>query len=302
MYEIAMRIFLDAKDLIDVVEHDRPMSVIEFDTFVRDRGATLVLGNAPILQFVAPLVRDKDFPRMRSLLQQLETLPVEYLADGRIPQVEIEAAITAYRENREPERLAPFGSRWDDTWFWPRQPLTRMLVNMPLEKFIFAAFSEDPSLLALSPAIARMRSSFANYRSSRGSTVEELRVNFAQTIWRKITDWHSNGMWTMPITQQESLKVGYWIHDRISRCPSLRFSYECYFELMKNKTDIPKDDDLTDFIYVGAVPYVDFVTLDKRMLHYARSAASRLEAEDKALQFGGRMFPNLTGLVAHLEQ
>jgi len=299
---ITMRIQLDAKDLIDVVEHGRPMSVAEFGCLLRERSASVAVGNVSVLQFVAPLVRANEFSRMRALLQGLETLPLTYIASDRIPQLEINEALVAFREGREPVRLEPFGTRWDDTFYWPRAPRTRMLINIRLDQFVESVFTEDPRILEMRSSIAEFRAGFAVFRSLPDVRLTDawLRKDFGETIWRKIVYLRSNGMWDLPIGRDEAVEAGYWMYDDPARCSGLRLQHECYFELMKNKNDVPKDDDLADFIYVGTIPYVDFTTLDRRMLHYVCSGAKRLASKGNRARFDKQIFRNLAELIENV--
>jgi hypothetical protein len=76
---IKMRILLDAKDLIDIVEHGRPISVEGFGEWLREKGATAVLSFININDFVGPTFENNIFLDMRLLLQRIETLPLSYI-------------------------------------------------------------------------------------------------------------------------------------------------------------------------------------------------------------------------------
>lgn len=87
-----MRILLDAKDLINIVEHDLPVSVADFRQWLRDRDSVAVLSFTGISDFVGPAFPNNAFLEKRVLLQKIETLPVVYIREGTIVQDELRAA------------------------------------------------------------------------------------------------------------------------------------------------------------------------------------------------------------------
>ena len=80
-----MRFLLDAKDLIDAIEHNLPIALTDFDQYLRTRGRELVLTSTNVREFVAPLMTDNDFLKMRALLQSLEVFASLLPARGDDP-------------------------------------------------------------------------------------------------------------------------------------------------------------------------------------------------------------------------
>lgn len=77
-----------------------------------------------------------------------------------------------------------------------------------------------------------------------------------------------------------------WIYETPTRCPAVRLSYEVFHQLRRNIGDQPSANDFGDFAHVQCVPYVDLITLDRRMSDYVRRATQGWDSD-------------LTGKVKH---
>jgi hypothetical protein len=67
-----------------------------------------------------------------------------------------------------------------------------------------------------------------------------------------------------------------WIYSDPTRCPSLRLGYEVFHKMIKNVDDEPIPSDMEDFCHIDCLPYVDFLTLDKRMCGYVNQACKTM--------------------------
>jgi hypothetical protein len=76
-----MRLLLDAKDLINLVVHRTPVSLVDFSNWLNQRSAKLVLTAMNVSELVAPLKEGGDFLEIRVLLQAMERSPVCYLRE-----------------------------------------------------------------------------------------------------------------------------------------------------------------------------------------------------------------------------
>src|SRR5260370_19767798 len=109
-----MKILLDSKDLIDVIEHDRPIRLEEFRAYLNDHRCSLALAFNNVRELAAPLAQGIDSLHVRSLLQKLETLPVSYLAEMLIPSEEVKEAVRAFNSAIEYNPINPWVSRCDE--------------------------------------------------------------------------------------------------------------------------------------------------------------------------------------------
>jgi hypothetical protein len=89
-----------------------------------------------------------------------------------------------------------------------------------------------------------------------------------------------------------------WLFEQPTRCPGVRLGFEVSCQLALDPGDVPKDGDLVDFALLRAIPYVDAVTLDRRIRHYCRGALRRLEKKHAALNFSERIFNDVGGLMS----
>jgi len=62
----------------------------------------------------------------------------------------------------------------------------------------------------------------------------------------------------------------------------------CY-ELLGAVTDKMKDNDNYDFAYLYTIPYVDAITLDRRIRGYATSVTRRLKELNPAVDYASRL-------------
>jgi hypothetical protein len=71
-----MRILLDSKDLINVLEKGRPVSIARLESALRAGNHQLVLSYVNVTELVAPLQFGREFTDIRSILVAVEDLPV----------------------------------------------------------------------------------------------------------------------------------------------------------------------------------------------------------------------------------
>ena len=110
-----MRILLDSRDLIAVVERQRPITPQQADEYLRSNGHELVFTFTNIREFVAPLATGSEFLTVRPFLQALERLPHTYLKEVPIVAAEIQAAVRAFNSGTDFQIPLMYGDRWDQT-------------------------------------------------------------------------------------------------------------------------------------------------------------------------------------------
>jgi hypothetical protein len=234
-----MRILLDSKDLIDVVEHNRPVTVDDFRVYLRDHGSSLVLTFNNFRELVAPLSRGIDSLHMRDVLQKLETLPVCYLGEMAVLSEETKSAIRAFNSGREYEPISPYVSRWDETLPGPRPPVGRMLI-LRLDEIVLGIAGEDPSVFAGYDFYEEaLRHLFASNRCIP-APIRVPEENFPNVFRRLIPDYGIE----KPTKQISDFAA--WVYENPRRCPALRLDYEVFHEVLRNLGDIPKASDIPD--------------------------------------------------------
>lgn len=292
-----MRFLLDAKDLIDVVEHGRPIAPMEFDEYLRSRGHEIVLTSTNVREFAAPLMTDGEFLKMRGLLQSLEALPVCYMKEGTILHEELSAAWRAYESGSEYEGIDPYVRRWDETVFIG-DASTRIRVGYRLDEMIYSLW-KGPSRALLVPR-RHIDWTRANIMKERALTDEErlsLKKNFIGSVGRHLRDGRRFGIGNVPIENVDQDAFGNWIYSNPDRSPGFRLHYNTYHELVANVRDIPRDSDLLDFVHILSIPYVNAITMDRRMCDYTRRVGRRLHKEYGSTNYAERIFPKLAHLL-----
>ncbi len=67
-----------------------------------------------------------------------------------------------------------------------------------------------------------------------------------------------------------------WILESNTRCPSIRLGYELFHKIVKNIGDKTESGDIPDFSHISCLPYVDLITLDRRMRGYVNQASQSI--------------------------
>jgi len=140
-----MRVLLDTKDLINVLEHDRPVKLSELRGYLVAQNSTIVLTFGNVRELAAPLAQGAPNVHVNFLLQRVETLPVSYLAEVMLPVNEVRAAVHAFNSGAEYEPIDPYVSRWDQTMSGTPSAAARSLI-LHLNEIVLLAAREDRSL------------------------------------------------------------------------------------------------------------------------------------------------------------
>ena len=115
---VAMHILLDAKDLINVLEHSNPMKLSEFDGWLRARDADLVCSLVNIRGLAAPLALGSSFlPQVKGSLDRLESLPHSFVTSG-IDLLELQRALDCFDAGKEYVAIDPYVERATQVASW----------------------------------------------------------------------------------------------------------------------------------------------------------------------------------------
>ena len=287
-----MHILLDAKDLIDIVEHAKPIDLATFEGYLRSHNSSLVLTFTNVREFVAPIAGSGDFLSIRPFLQAIEKLPVAYIREAPIPAQEIIAALEAFVKGGEPRPIDPYVRRWDYTFAWPGPSAAEIFVGFRLDEIVYRIYRQTPNLFRPYRRHGkRLREQFAAERQLPAGIRKSLRDNFADSVRRRGVQWKID----YGTTNVDAF--GHWIYENPLRCPGLRLSYDMYHELLANVGDIPEDSDIPDFAHIKALPYVNLATLDRRMTHYFRTVVRKLQGMQPAIVYDRYIYPTVEELM-----
>ncbi len=286
-----MRILLDAKDLIDVVEHGRPIPLAEFRDYLLTHGSQVVLTYTNVREFVAPLASDGEFLKMRALLQGVESLPLRYINEAKIQFLELLEARDAFAHNREYADIDPYVKRWDQT-FSLRPTELDMLVNVRIDEMVYALWKTNPERLLFPRAYSDgARRQISSDRALPVDARRPAREVFTNSVGKHLSRFG------VSVPDDELARLGPWIYQNPLRCGGVRFHFECYHALRNNSQDALRDNDVSDFSYFWALPHVDAITVDRRMANYTKGVARRLHKLNARINYEGKIYPSLKALL-----
>jgi len=254
-----MLLYFDTKDLIDILENSKPFSSNKLEKILQKGDHNLVFSFISIMEISEPLLHSKSKTNVMGLLNRLEQLPHVFLHESSIPRLELEEAFRAYSNGEEYRNIRPFVNRFDETVDLNASPATKIFLKYSMAETVWDLFCED-SLGGLDIYVKKLRQAFADDRALNAKP--SLKENFIKTVQLNI------------ITNKAKGFSGYlrdfskWVYSNPLRCPSIRLGYEIWHKMVRNVTDEPEDSDLEDFQHIGCLPYVDLMTLDRRMYGY----------------------------------
>ncbi len=266
-----MRIYLDSKDIIELLEKSNPCTAAEFDSFLRDGNHEIVLSYITIAELSEPLFHNSAETNVMRLLNQIEGLPHIFIHSSKIPRLELEKAYCAFASGNEYEGiLPPFVNRFDITCDLQGRPPTGNYINYPLAEIVWERYICGDRL-GLNEYGENLRDLFKADRALNPKPT--LKENFAKTIERDMR------LYQLEISPEDVMSFANWIYKNPKRCPSERIGYELSHKMLKNITDIPNDSDMGDHAHITALPYVDVMTLDRRMHGYVCQVSKELSTE-----------------------
>lgn len=289
-----MRILLDSRDLINLVEHQRPATTAEFEAFLRAGNHEIVLCFSNVRELAGPIATGAGFLQVRPLLQSLDQMPHVYLREATIVAIEIQAAVEAFNAGTEYQTCSPYVQSWYETMMLNRQqivPAERLVLR--LDQVVDHISRTRPDVFGPPPIghLETFRAILQHDRTLLRAGDAPARQHFIEVVKKHAASHRLD----LPHGRENALAE--WIYENCNRCPGLRFGHETYRALMMNYGDIPQAGDFSDFALIHSIPHVDAVTLDNRMRQYG-TIASR-----KMLRFGGvhdyrqRLFENVTALM-----
>jgi hypothetical protein len=288
---MTFRIFLDSKDLINLVRRSQPFDLATADKWLRERNAEIVLSHTSVSEFVPAATTDRL--QVRWELQELERLPVSYIRLGDLRCPELWLAARAFAESRP---YVPFDPYVTSFWrtFWNLIPedgkevaQTRELelrVNFRLDEQIFMLWTRPENFMNTESDKQSLQSVLDAYRK------RTPRQRFREDVEAAMND--CNGSLELDLDVFVA-----WLQDRPRVAPAWRFFWQTAEELTLNTTDLAKPGDLHDLLHLSATPYVDAVTLDGRFRSYARQATRKLRSIDDSIDYDRRLFGSFEAII-----
>lgn len=140
-----MLIYLDSRDHIGLVERKTPAEIDTFERMLKKSGNELVFSLHNIMECCAPLLQSGGRTNVMSTLNRLESMPHVYIAEAKIPAMELEEATIAFLDDSEYRYIDPFVSRFDYVVAQLEEPATADYLKYGLAHTVYELWNEDPS-------------------------------------------------------------------------------------------------------------------------------------------------------------
>jgi hypothetical protein len=290
-----MRILLDSRDLINLVEHGQPVPVRDFDAYLRGGRHEIVLCYSNVRELVSPLATGAEFLQIRPFLQSLEQMPHMYIKEVTIVALEIQSAVNAFNAGAEYQVCSPFVDRWDRTLVaipGKRASAADGLVGLRLDDIVYFINSVNPRLFRPPEHyLSTLRTLLDQDRTLLRKGQVPAREHFILSVGKHAAS-HGLGL-----PDGRGDEFAEWVYRNPNRCPGLRLNHEMYRSLMSNYTDAPEAGDFSDLALVFALPYVDAATMDRRMRHYCGVASRKILRFGGAVDYAARVYENVAAFM-----
>jgi hypothetical protein len=288
---VTLHLFLDSKDLINLVRRSRPFGVDIADRWLRERNAFVVLCHTSISEFVP--VATTDRLQVRWELQQLERLPSVYIRLGDLAGAELVNAVAAYAARTPLLEVRPFvDAFWQTFWSYDPSDGKDVVLTRQLERRVGFRLDEQVDMLWSQPE---------NFMNTQADHMQQiLNRQRLRTPHERFADDLVAAMRDGEVIGESGIEhFANWLQERPRVAPAWRLFWQVSEELTLNREDVAKPGDVHDLTHVSAVPYVDAATLDNRFLSYARQAAGKLRRIDASIDYDEKLFPSFEAIVKH---
>jgi hypothetical protein len=280
-----MKLYLDTKDLIDILQEEVSSTRDHLEQSLRRGGHKLAVSFHSIIEMSVPLVRATAKTNVMALLNRLERMPITFIRSD-IYDLELKEALDAYLNTREYRGIHAFVHRFDQTVDLHAQPSTGVFINYSLAETVWDLYSHG-ALKGLESDADQMRKIVAADR--RLYKPPTLKANFAKVIESNLM------LFKLSSSGMDISGFANWIYENPNRCPAIRLVYEIWHKIVKNKTDLLEDSDMEDYQHLTCLPYVDCMTLDRRMHGYISQASGNV-----SLDYRDRIFRSTQDLLCLL--
>lgn len=283
-----MKILLDAKDIINVVEHAQPLSIAELRNWLSKRDSVLVYSFENIRALCGPLaVGPSQVARIVGYLKELEGLPHCYISTA-IDLLELRAAVRAFEEEREYQSIDPYVPRFD--FVFP--PLARPeRPSYPLSEVVLDIFRKCPQIFARRSRLEEICAFAMNEDRGRLNLKAPVDVSLA------VTPFVETLVQRLSVSRERAEKIASWVAAEPFRCPALRLVRAIGAVISRDVRYAPRRGDVFDLSDTMQIPYVNKATLDRAMLHYFRAAVQQLEQKGKLGYTSDGIFRSLSELL-----
>lgn len=298
------RIFLDSRDLIQLLERSEPVSATELERELRPRHGRIVLTYTNVAELVAQTPDQRpDHARVRDLMRRLAALPHTFLRFADLPSLEFRAAIEGFEAGRPPRVVDPYVIYWWETFWSLPLPLVRtienparlgLLCNWSLAQQVEGLVLLDPDCLRVDESdLVELHENIADDRN-RLKAARGRADSFAAGI----IDQFIRHEWPEPTGGIDQFCA--YVASTPTACAGWRLGHDVYEEFRGNLTAKPRKGDIADFAHVHLIPYVTHATLDRAWRNRCEQACQRRAREGSHLIGAEKIYPSLAEILRAL--
>ncbi len=268
-----MRIYFDSNSIIEILERSNPCTPEALETILRKGKHELVFSFSTIMEVSAPLINNNPKANVMRLLNQIEKLPHTFIHSSKITTLELNEALRAFSSDNEYKDIYPsFVDRFDTILELTGNPVTKTFINYSLAEIIWDLNSFGGlGSLSIDKHVKRYRRELNSDRKLNRKY--DLKSNYVNMIEKNLKRYN------LRLPYDGIKDFAYWIYSIPTRCPSARLVYELWHKMVYNITDNLEDSDLDDYHNIGNLPYVDLMTVDRRMHGYVCQVAKSINVE-----------------------
>jgi len=284
----AMRILLDAKDLINVVEHSNPVKLSEFDGWLRTRDADLVYSLVNIRGLAAPLALGSSFlPQVKDYLDRLESLPHCFVTSG-IDLLELQRALDCFDAGKEYLAINPYVPRFD--YVFPPFANPGKLYY-PMRDSVVDLWRACPNVFQPQPKYHKLQ--------ALGLSMDRDKMAARQSSSEPPSEWIVEILTLkMNVEEERATQVASWIAANPLRCPAMWLARAVGFSMSQNQSYAARKDDTFDMAEMWTIPYTDAATVDRCMLDLFSRARRNLGRKDDSAGPRAKVYGSLSKLMA----
>ncbi len=235
-----------------------PIELSDLTIELAARSHRIVLSMETLIELAAPL-RNNLILEVRRDLNRLEALPLVFVNEARIYDMELREAVEAFEQGREYKfaAITPFTSRLADAIDIHGVPLyiieygrrvpTTMIVNFRMWEAIDYVWKHEPQALDVQ---RRREQEWLWVVDSDRSMMNppSLRDHFATMMLRTLATHR------IPPPAQGVEPFARWVYESPSRCPGIRLVYEAQHRFRRDLGARPSASDIIDLARVTSVP------------------------------------------------
>ena len=258
------------------------MSVDEFAAILRRERWQLVYSFANTCELALP----NDLRETNRRFGILGEFPHSFIRSlPPIRQIEFGHALTAYAHGEEPERADVYAPTWFRTFTYPNQDADlAAATQMSLSEQVVGMARLNPGIFSNKPEHAQNMQSAVDQDRMVTNAVRRNRARFEGAVRLALADAE------LPIPTSGLTNFARWLRENPARFPGWRLFEESYLEFCTNIEDAVDLGDLSDWSHVSAIPYVDAITLDRRIAGYTKETSRKLAEQKHDIGYRERVF------------